>query len=131
MRELIKQRIEEASKAKWSPKMNWEGWKLYEPDGEGEKKQAENAADALNAAMLKFEKELKKNLKGVSEYDTEVVGPIAGKLYDAVILPVHKKFRSIGANDTPVREISTVAAIQMVKSIYNKTGWTKLGDYVG
>lgn len=118
-------------KTGYSSKMDWEGWKLYEPESAKEETKVANASAALNDAMSKFRKELKKRLAKVSEYDTKVIGPIAGGLYDSIVLPVHRKFKSIGANDTPVREVSTVAAIQMVKDIYGKTRWTKLGDYIG
>ena len=131
MRSLIEKKRMGSSIKGWHSKLDWNGWKLYEPDNDSERTKVEKAADALNAAMLKFRKALSKGLRGISEYDTEVVGPIAGKLYDSVLIPVHEKFRASGANDTPVREVSTVAAIKMVKDIYGKKGWTKLGDYIG
>lgn len=92
---------------------------------------AEKAAIALNGAMLKYGKELGKKLKGIKKYDTKTIGPIAGELYDKVIDPIHREYKRIGANDTPVREVSILGAIDMVKKRYSKTRFTRLGDYIG
>jgi len=130
MRELIERKIQEA-KTGWSPKLDAEGWQLYEPETKAERTKTAKAVTALNSAMAKFKKAVRKKLSKIAEYDTKVVGPIAGELFDAIVAPVHAKFDSVGADDTPSREISTLAAIQMVKDIYGKTGWTKLGDHIG
>jgi len=131
MKELIEKKIEEASSGGWSPKMGLEGWELYEPETKAQVAKTAKAVTALNGAMSKFQKAVRKDLAKITEYDTKVAGPIAGALYDKLIDPVHSKYRSIGADDTPVREISVLAAIQMVKDVYGKTGWSKLGDYIG
>lgn len=131
MRELIERKIEEASKNVWSPKMDHEGWKLYDPDTDADVAKTKKAVSALNSALSKFQKAVRKDLAKIPEYDTKVVGPIAGELYNKIIAPVHSKYRSVGADDTPVREVSVLAAIQMVKDVYGKTGWTKLGDHIG
>jgi len=131
MRELIERRIEEASKGAWNPKMGIDGWKLYTPESKSDISKTDKAVDSLNSAMGKYKKALRKDLAKIAEYDTKVVGPVAGALYDSIIDPVHSKYRSVGADDTPVREISVIAAIQMIKDVYGKTGWTKLGDYIG
>jgi hypothetical protein len=131
MRELIEKKLAEAQEGLWTPKMDAEGWKLYDPETAADEKKTKKAVSALNSAMKKFQKAVRKALSKVPEYDTKTAGPIGGELYDKIIGPVHSKFRSVGADDTPVREISTLAAIQMVKDVYGKTGWTKLGDYIG
>jgi len=131
MRELIEKKLEEAQSKGWTKGADWQFWNLYEPEGKADIAKTDKAVSALNSAMAKFQKAVRKDLADIPEYDTKVVGPIAGKLYDKIIDPVHGKFDSVGSDDTPVREVSILSAIQMVKDIYGKTGWTKLGDHIG
>jgi len=130
MRKLIDRKLEESQKG-WIPKADWKFWGLYEPEDKQEEVLVSKAVSELNSAMAKFKKAIRSKLAKIPEYDTKVAGPIAGKLYTKIISPVHRKYDTVGADDTPVREASTVAAIQMVKDVYGKTGWTKLGYYVG
>jgi len=131
MRELIEKKIEEAKVPAWNPRFGWEEWNLYEPENKKETDRAAKAVAALNAAMSKFKKLVSGIPKKQPEWDIAEVGKIAGAMFDSIVAPVHRKFSASGADDTPSWEVSITSAIQMVKDVYGKKGWTKLADYIG
>jgi hypothetical protein len=131
MRELIEKKIEEAKSPRWTPTFGWEDWKLYEPEGKKGQERADKAVAALNAGMMQFKKLAAKVPKTISEWNIEKVGKAMGAIFDKQVAPVHRKFLAAGSDDTPCWEVSITSAIQMVKDIYGKKGWTKLADYIG
>jgi hypothetical protein len=91
---------------------------------------AKEAAKALAAAAEKAAKELRDELKGVSDH--KVAAKIIGQVFDKHLRPVMSKYSKTGATDTEPRNVGAQFLIDVAKHVMGipRDEYTDLGDYI-